>query len=249
MRPDPISTDESGLIAGDVSIPAGDVRIPGYRAKPAHGASFPVVIVVQEIFGVNEHIRDLCRRLAKQGYFAVAPNLYERQGDVLKITDIQQIVQQVVMKVPDAQVMSDLDATVRWAEAEKGDVSRLAITGFCWGGRAVWLYAAHNPHLKAAAAWYGRLVGNQTPLTPQNPIDIAAELKAPVIGLYGGQDTGIPLDTVEKMRLAIKPPSHIVVYDDAGHAFNADYRPSYNAAAASDAWQKMLTFFKENGAA
>ena len=249
MRPDPISTDASGLLAGDVSIPAGDADIPGYRAKPARGASFPVAIVVQEIFGVNEHIRDLCRRLAKQGYFAVAPSLYERQGDVLKIQDIQQIVQQVVMKVPDAQVMSDLDATVRWAEAEKGDVSRLAITGFCWGGRAVWLYAAHNSHLKAGAAWYGRLVGNQTPLTPKNPIDIAAELKAPVIGLYGGQDTSIPIDTVEKMRLAIKPPSHIVVYDDAGHAFNADYRPSYNAAAASDAWQKMLTFFKENGAA
>jgi carboxymethylenebutenolidase len=244
-----ISTDSIGLTAGDVSIPNGDFQVPAYRAMPAAGVSFPIVLVIQEIFGVHEHIRDLCRRLAKEGYLAIAPSLYDRQGDVSRFTDFTQIVSEVVSKVPDAQVISDLDATVRWAGGQKGDISRLAITGFCWGGRITWRYAAHNPTLKAGAAWYGRLVGIQTELTPKHPIDIAAELKAPVLGLYGGRDTGIPLDTVERMRAALHPPSNIVVYPDAGHAFNADYRPSYHAAAARDAWQRMLTFFKENGAA
>lgn len=244
-----IFTDQRGLIAGEVSIPAGDVRIPAYRARPEAGGTFPVVLVIQEIFGLHEHIRDLCRRLAKDGYLAVAPSLYFRQGDVLNIPDIPRIVSEVVSKVPDAQVIADLDATVRWAEGEKGDTSRLAATGFCWGGRQVWLYAAHNPQLRAGAAWYGRLVGNQTPLTPRNPVDVAAALKAPVIGFYGGKDAGIPLDTVEQMRAGIKPPSEIVVYDDAGHGFNADYRPSYNEAAARDAWQRMVDFFRTHGAA
>jgi carboxymethylenebutenolidase len=244
-----IATDDYGLIAGDVSIPAGDLRIPGYRAMPAEGAAFPVVLVVHEVFGVHEHIRDLCRRLAKEGYLAVAPSLYERQGDPRAIADISQIVKDIVSKVPDAQVMSDLDATVRWAGTDKGDTSRLGITGFCWGGRIVWLYAAQSEVLKAGAAWYGKLAPGRTPLAPIQPVDVAGDLKAPVMGFYGGQDQGIPADAVERMREALKPPSEIIVYPDAGHGFNADYRPGYHAAAARDAWQRMLKFFREHGVA
>lgn len=246
-----ITTDDAGLVAGEVEIPSGDFQVPGYRAMPGSGKAFPVVLVIQEIFGVHEHIRDLCRRLAKQGYFAVAPELYARQGDVSKMTDIQQIIKDVVSKVSDEQVMADLDNTVAWAaKSGKADVSRLAITGFCWGGRVVWLYAAHSPKLKAGAAWYGRIEGQQTPNTPKNPIDLAADLKAPVIGFYGGKDQGIPVDTVEKMRDTAKQAGKTVeihVYPDAGHAFNADYRPSYNAEAAKDAWGRMLDWFHKYG--
>jgi carboxymethylenebutenolidase len=245
-----ITTDSAGLIAGEVEIPAGDTRVPGYRAMPAQGTAFPTVLVVQEIFGVHEHIKDLCRRLAKSGYLAIAPSLYERQGDVSGIEDVQELYTKVVMHVPDAQVLSDLDATVAWAEKNHGDTGRLAITGFCWGGRIVWLYAAHSAKLKAGAAWYGRLTNPKTPVWPKHPVDIAADLKAPVIGFYGGQDTGIPLDTVEAMRDAIKAahkPAEIIVYPEAQHGFCADYRPNYNAAAATDAWQKMLAFFRQHG--
>jgi carboxymethylenebutenolidase len=245
-----ISTDTAGLIAGEVEIPTGDVRIPGYRAMPAQGTAFPTVLVVQEIFGVHEHIKDLCRRLAKNGYLAIAPSLYERQGDVSGMQDVQELYAKVVSRVPDAQVLSDLDATVAWAEKNQGNTGRLAITGFCWGGRIVWLYAAHSAKVKAGAAWYGRLANPKTPLQPKHPVDVAAELKAPVIGFYGGQDAGIPLDTVEAMRDAIqaaKKPSEIIVYPEAQHGFNADYRPNYNAAAATDAWEKMLAFFQQHG--
>ena len=198
-----ITTDTNGLIAGEVKIPVADGEIPAYRAMPEKGKSFPVVLVVQEIFGVHEHIKDMCRRFAKLGHVAIAPELYSRQGDVSKITNINEIISKVVSKVPDAQVMSDLDATVVWAKkSAKGDANKLAITGFCWGGRIVWLYAAHNPQLKAGVAWYGRLVGSPDELHPTNPVDIAAKLKAPVLGLYGGKDTGIPQDTIEKMRAA-----------------------------------------------
>jgi carboxymethylenebutenolidase len=224
-----ITTDTDGLTAGEVKIPVSDGEIPAYRAMPQKGSSFPVVLVVQEIFGVHEHIKDMCRRFAKIGYVAVAPELYARQGDVSKITNINDILSKVVSKVPDAQVMSDLDATAAWAKkSSKGDVNKLGITGFCWGGRIVWLYAAHSSQLKAGVAWYGRLVGAPDELHPTHPVDIAVQLKAPVLGLYGGKDTGIPLDTVEKMRAAVKAAggkSEIVVYPDAGHGFNADYRP------------------------
>jgi carboxymethylenebutenolidase len=204
-----ITTDAKGLTAGEVKIPVKDGdkegEIPAYRAMPDKGGPFPVVLVVQEIFGVHEHIKDVCRRFAKLGYLAIAPELYARQGDVSKIEDFQKIIKDVVSKVPDAQVMSDLDATVAWAKkSEKGDVSKLAITGFCWGGRIVWLYAAHSAKLKAGVAWYGRLVGAADPLHPKHPTDIAANLKAPVLGLYGGADSGIPLDSIEKMREALK---------------------------------------------
>ncbi|HVX65334.1 MAG TPA: dienelactone hydrolase family protein [Bryobacteraceae bacterium] len=247
-----ITTDTNGLDAGEVKIPVRDGEMPGYRARPAKGHSFPVVLVVQEIFGVHEHIRDLCRRFAKLGYVAVAPELYARQGDVSKLKDFQEINSQVVSKVPDEQVMSDLDEAAAWAaSSQDGDANRLAIAGFCWGGRIVWLYAAHNPRLKAGAAWYGRLVGQTDDLRPKQPLDVAASIKAPVLGLYGGQDQGIPLDTVEKMRTALKAAgnkSEIIVYPDAPHGFNADYRPSYRKEAATEAWGRMLAWFRKHGA-
>lgn len=242
-----ITTDSAGLVAGEVEIPAGDVRIPAYRAMPAAGTSFPTVLVIQEIFGIHEHIKDLCRRLGKTGYLAVAPYLYAREGDVSGLTEIPEIYARVVSKVPDAQVMSDLDATVAWAAKNGGDINRLVATGFCWGGRAIWLYAAHSSALKAGAAWYGRLAGVPNPLQPKNPVDIAKELKAPVIGLYGGKDAGISLETVEQMRMALKAankPDEIHVYPEAQHGFNADYRPAYDPVAAQDAWAKMLAFFQ-----
>ena len=248
-----ITTDTNGLIAGEVKIPVADGEIPAYRAMPEKGKSFPVVLVVQEIFGVHEHIKDMCRRFAKLGHVAIAPELYSRQGDVSKITNINEIISKVVSKVPDAQVISDLDATVVWAKkSAKGDANKLAITGFCWGGRIVWLYAAHNPQLKAGVAWYGRLVGSPDELHPTNPVDIAAKLKAPVLGLYGGKDTGIPQDTIEKMRAAVKAAagkSEIVVYPNAGHGFNADYRPGYDKDAAQDGFRRLQEWFKKYGAA
>ena len=248
-----ITTDSGGLKAGEVSIPVPDGQMPAYRACPAQGDSFPVVLVVQEIFGVHEHIKDLCRRLAKLGYLAIAPELYARQGDVSKIADIKEVISKVVSKVPDVQVLSDLDATVAWAEKSgHGNGSKLAITGFCWGGRIVWLYAAHSPQLKAGAAWYGRLVGAKDELHPQQPVDVAASLKAPVLGLYGGADTGIPPESIEQMRKALKEadqPSQIVVYPDTPHGFNADYRPSYRKDKAEDAWKRMLDWFQKNGVA
>jgi len=248
-----ITTDVQGLTAGEVKIPVKDGEIPAYRAMPSGGGPFPVVLVVQEIFGVHEHIKDLCRRLGKSGYLAVAPELYARQGDVSRMKDIQEILSTVVAKVPDAQVMGDLDATVAWAAGTgEGDVRRLAVTGFCWGGRITWLYAAHNPKVKAGAAWYGRLVGQTGELTPANPIDLASALTVPVLGLYGGADQGIPLDTVEKMRAALatgRSGSEIVVYKEAPHGFNADYRPSYRKDAATEGWTRMLAWFKRNGAA
>ena len=248
-----ITTSAEGLVAGEVKIPVKDGEIPAYRAMPMRGEPFPVVLVVQEIFGVHEHIKDICRRLAKAGYFAVAPELYARQGDVSKETDIQKIISTVVSKVPDAQVMSDLDATVAWAKKSgKGETTKLAVTGFCWGGRIVWLYAAHNPDLKAGVAWYGRLVGMASDLQPKHPLDLVAELKAPVLGLYGGADTGIPNDTVEKMQKALKDakkPSEIVLYPDTPHGFHADYRPSYRKDKAEEGWKRMLAWFKDHGVA
>lgn len=247
-----ITTSSEGLTAGDVKIPVGDDTIPGYRAMPAKGGPFPVVLVVQEIFGVHEHIKDVCRRFAKLGYFAIAPELYYRQGDVSKLKSIDEI-RPIVAQVPDEQVMSDLDAAVDFAQKSgKGDVAKLGITGFCWGGRIVWLYSAHSKQLKAGVAWYGRLVGEPTANTPKHPVNIAADLNAPVLGLYGGKDQGIPLDTVEQMRTALeaaKVDAQIVVYPDAPHAFFADYRPSYKEDDARDAWQRLQAWFKQHGVA
>jgi carboxymethylenebutenolidase len=247
-----ITTSSEGLTADEVKIPVGDQSIPGYRAMPSKGGPFPVVLVVQEIFGVHEHIKDVCRRFAKLGYFAIAPELYYRQGDVSKLKSIDEI-RTIVGKVPDQQVMADLDATVEFAQKSgKGDVAKLGITGFCWGGRIVWLYAAHSKQLKAGAAWYGRLVGEPSANTPKHPVNIAADINAPVLGLYGGKDQGIPLDTVEQMRTALKAAkvdAQIVVYPDSPHAFFADYRPSYKEDDAKDAWQKLQAWFKQHGVA
>jgi len=246
-----IHTDAEGLTASEVKITARDGELPGYRAMPAGAGPFPTVLVVQEIFGVHEHIRDICRRLAKLGYFAVAPELYAREGDVSNMTNIQEIISKVVSKVPDAQVIGDLDDTVAWAEKSgHADTSRLGITGFCWGGRVVWLYAAHSAKLKAGAAWYGQIKGEVNAIRPKTVLELAPEMKAPVLGLYGGKDQGIPAEQVEQMRAALKAAgktAEIIVYPDAGHAFNADYRPSYNEAAAKDAWARMLEWFRKYG--
>jgi carboxymethylenebutenolidase len=248
-----ITTDTDGLEAGEVKIPVADGSIPAYRAMPAQGGPFPIVLVVQEIFGVHEHIKDLCRRLAKAGYYAIAPELYARQGNPAQISDTQELIKTIVSKVPDAQVMSDLDSAVSYAKSSgKADTTRLAVTGFCWGGRIVWLYAAHNPALKAAVAWYGPIDRPRTELQPKYPIDLAAQLKAPVLGLYGAADQGIPVDSVDKMREACKAAGktcEIKIFPDTPHGFNADYRPTYRAEPAKEGWTQMLAWFKQHGAA
>ncbi|MDO9600552.1 MAG: dienelactone hydrolase family protein [Azoarcus sp.] len=245
-----IRTDNQGLEDGDAKIKVGNDELPVYFARPAGGANLPTVLVVQEILGVHEYIRDVCRRLAKLGYLAIAPELFIRQGDPSKIENVAAILSDIVSKVPDAQVMGDLDACAAWATSHGGDPARLAITGFCWGGRIAWLYAAHNPKLTAGVAWYGRLDGIPSELTPQHPLDIAAQLHAPVLGLYGGQDQGIPLDDVEAMRTALKDAGkagELVVYPDAPHAFHADYRPSFRPTEAADGWQRLQTWLKQSG--
>ena len=250
---DTITTNANDLVAGDLSIPLPGGQISAYQAMPASGKAHPLVLVVHEIFGVHEHIKDVCRRLAKLGVLAVAPDLFTRQGDVKKLADVQQIVSTVVSKVPDAQVLADLDSTVAWARATgTADPHKLGVTGFCWGGRIVWLYAAHNPTLMAGVAWYGRLVGPTDNLHPKNPIDVAPQLHAPVLGLYGGADAGIPIETVEQMRQALNAannPSEIVVYPDAPHGFYADYRDSYRKDAAADGWKRLTQWFKNHGVA
>lgn len=250
-----IVTPADGLTAGVVKVKTKDGKeMDAYRAMPATGQGFGTILVVQEIFGVHAHIADLCRRFARLGYYAIAPELYFRQGDPKTISDVQALLREIVAKVPDEQVMGDLDATVAFAKGEgKADTAKLGITGFCWGGRIVWLYAAHSSALKAGVAWYGRVVGNSTAITPKHPVDIAKDLKAPVLGLYGGADTGIPNDTVDRMRAALKAgspaaqKSQIDTYPDTPHAFNADYRPSYRKEQAEDAWKKALAWFKANG--
>jgi carboxymethylenebutenolidase len=246
-----ITTDTNGLTAGEVKIPVKDGEMPGYRAMPASGGPFATVLVIQEIFGVHEHIKDVCRRFAKLGYFAVAPALYARQGDVLTMTDVQEIISKVVSKVPEPQVAADLDATVAWAKTTgKADTAKLGVTGFCWGGRQTWLYAEHNPNVKAAVAWYGPLQRPKTDNTPANPPDLVKDLKVPVLGLYGAADAGIPVPQVEEMRAALKAAgknSEIVIYPDTPHGFYADYRPSYRAEQAQDGWKKLQAWFKDHG--
>ncbi len=250
-----IKTDSAGLRVGEVTINVGGFQMPAYRAAPAGRAGLPVVLVISEVFGVHEHIADVTRRFAKAGYFAVAPELFVRQGDAGSYGEIGKLLAEVINKVPDAQVMGDLDATLAWAKAEGADTSRSGITGFCWGGRITWLYAAHNPQIKAGVAWYGRLVGTPNMLMPKNPVDVVATLHGPVLGLYGGQDGGIPQTTVETMKAALgsgsaaAKRSEFVVYPDAPHAFHADYRPSYRKDAADDGWKRCVAWFKANGVA
>jgi carboxymethylenebutenolidase len=247
-----ITTDSAGLVAGEVKVKTADGEMPAYRAMPDKGGPFPTVLVIQEVFGVHEHIKDLCRRLAKSGYFAIASELYARQGDPTKYTDIPKLIAEIVSKVPTAQVMSDLDASVAYAKASgKADTAKLAVTGFCWGGFATWMYAAHNPGLKAAVAWYG--VDRKTSdIIPKNPIDVIGELKCPVLALHGGQDQSIPKEMIDKRQEACKAAGKICeykIYPDAPHGFNADYRPSYRADDAKDGWARMLAWFKEYGVA
>jgi len=245
-----IHTDSAGLIESAAQIPTQDGNIPGYFARPDREGTFPTIIVVHEIFGVHEHIKDVCRRFAKHGYTAVAPELFARVGDVSKLSDIQQILP-IVSKASDAQVLTDLDSAVLWAEQNaKGDRSRLGATGFCWGGRIIWLYAAHSSDLKAAVAWYGRIIGQTDSLHPKNPMDIVDDLKAPVLGLYGGQDQGIPVATVDAIKAAASAAGKtvdIVVYPDSGHAFHADYRPSYNPKDSMDGERRMYAWFEAYG--
>ena len=248
-----ISTDAQGLDAGPVSIPVGDFKMPAYVAQPAGKKQAPVVLVVSEIFGVHEHIADVARRFAKLGYLAVAPDLFARQGDAKVYSDIAKLQTEIIQRTPDAQVLNDLDAAVAWANGMGGNTSKLGIAGFCWGGRIVWLYAAHSRELKAGVAWYGRLQGQTNAMTPKHPIDVAAQLHAPVLGLYGAQDNGIPVSTVAAMQEALKQgsaaakASEFVVYPDAGHAFHADYRPSYRPDPAKDGWARCQAWFKQHG--
>jgi carboxymethylenebutenolidase len=248
-----ITTPADGLVAGEVKVPSLGVEIPAYRAMPATSGPFPTMLVIQEIFGVHEHIKDVCRRFAKLGYYAIAPDLYARQGDATK-ADIKTILSDIVPKVPDEQVMADLDASVAFARASgAADTARLGATGFCWGGRIIWLYAAHTKSVKAAVAFYGLLGGPASPtsaLKPINPVDIGATITTPVLGLYGGKDDNIPNALIDMMRDELakaKSPATIVVYPDTPHGFFADYRPSYRKPAAEDAWARLQAWFKDHG--
>jgi len=250
-----IATDVHGLVAGETTVPSGDFALPVYSARPATGGPFPMLLVVSEIFGVHEYIADVARRFAKLGYFAIAPELFVRQGDAKATTDVNTLFATIIAKVPDEQVMADLDACVTWAASHGGDIARLGITGFCWGGRITWLYSARNAAVKAGIAWYGRLVGVKTALQPAFPIDVAKVLHAPVLGLYGGADAGIPIESVEQMKAALATgnaasrASPFVVYPTAQHAFHADYRPNYDEAAAKDGWRRCVDWLRAHGVA
>ncbi len=242
-----IKTDIKGLEVGDVTFKTGDIMMRAYRAKPAGKRNAPVIFVIQEIFGVHEWVRDICRRLAKAGYYAIAPDLYQRQGDPTKVSDFKLLIANIVSKVPDAQVMGDLDALTKFVGGDGGNAAKIGITGFCWGGRITWLYAEHNPKLKAGVAWYGRVIGTLTPLQPTNAIDSVAALKVPVLGLYGALDKGIPVADVDAINAALKAKrsvSYAKVFAGADHGFLADYRPSYNPVAAREGWTDALAWFK-----
>jgi carboxymethylenebutenolidase len=252
-----LATGAEGLEAGDVKITTAAGEIPAYRARPLGDPKrkLPLLLVVHEIFGVHEHIKDLCRRFAKHGYFAVAPDLFARQGDATQLSDIKQLLQEIVSKASDAQVAGDLDATLAWASKQPAaDATRLGITGFCWGGRTSWLYAAHQPAVKAAVAWYGKVVSDSDALHPKRPLDLVDQLKAPVLGLYGGKDQGISQESLEQMKNALQASSNPIakrcefhIYPDAGHAFAADYRPSYRKADAEDGFKRLYAWLKQHG--
>ena len=245
-----IHTDTTGIDAGETKIPTTDGELPAYYAKPARRGTFPVILVNEEIFGVHEYIKDVCRRLAKDGYLAVATEYYARIGDLSKMTDPGQIMKDVILKAPDAQYMSDLDSTAAWALHNGGSSTRVGVMGFCRGGRQTWLYASHSPHLKAAVAFYGPLGGTPSPIQPQTALDLAADIRCPLLGLYGGQDQSIPVDTVRQAEAKAKAAHKIVdivIYPDAPHGFHADYRPSYRQADAEDAWKRALAWFHRFG--
>jgi carboxymethylenebutenolidase len=247
---EPIHTDDKGLVTETVEIPSADRKIPGFLARPEGRGKHPVVLVNSEVFGVHEWVKDVCRRLAKAGYVALAPDLFVRAGDPSKTTDMK-VVMDIVKATPEAQVTSDTAASLKYLAAQSyTDMKRLGVTGFCWGGGATWLCCERFPEFKAGVAWYGPLRAGPYPRTP--PLDLAKDLKAPVLGLYGGQDKGIPQADIDAMREAVKAAgkqAEIIVYPDAQHGFLADYRPSYNAEASADAWKRMLAFFKAHGVA
>ena len=245
-----IHTDTQGLDAGETRIPTSDGKLPAYFAKPARKGTFPVVLVNEEIFGVHEYIKDVCRRLAKVGYLAIATEYYARIGDLSKMTDARQIFNDVILKAPDGQYMSDLDSTAAWALDNSGSATRVGVMGFCIGGRQTWLYAAHSPHLKAAVAFYGLLGGAPSSIQPLTALDVAGKIKCPLLGLYGGQDASIPVEAVREAEAKAKAAHEIVeivIYPDAPHGFHADYRPSYRQADAEDAWNRTLAWFKRFG--
>lgn len=244
-----LTTPSTGLLESNVTIPVGKEKLPAYMVMPKTGTNLPCVMVIQEIFGIHEYIKDVCRRLAKEGYIAIAPSLYFRQGDATKVADKDKLISTIVSKVDQKQVWSDLDATVAWLKQQKNaNTNKLAITGFCWGGSVTWMYSHHNPQVKAGVAWYGKVHGEATPIHGKFPLDIASELKVPVLGLYGEKDAGIPLDKLELMKKGLakgKSGSQIIVYPGAEHGFHADYRPSYNEKSAKDGWTKMIAWFRK----
>ena len=254
-----IKTSSAGLKTGETTFEVNGFKVPAFYAAPAGKTNLPVILVIQEIFGVHEYIADTARRFAQAGYLAIAPELFARQGDPSKYGEIARLQAEVVSKVPDEQVMADLDGAVKWAGANGGNAKKVGITGFCWGGRITWLYAQQSKNVKAGVAWYGRLVGAPSPITPKHPLDLTASLKAPVLGLYGGQDGGIPLTNVNQMKDALADAgakgnaaakaTEFVVYPSAPHAFHADYRPSYRKEAAEDGFKRALAWFKTNGVA
>lgn len=250
-----IKTDFTGIKAGEQDIPVGSFNMPAYISRPEKASgSLPIVIVVSEIFGVHEYIADTTRRFAKLGYLAIAPEFFTRAGDPNTFGTIAEIQSNIVAKTPDTQVLADLKAAIAWAGKNGGDLKKVGVTGFCWGGRITWL-SATLPEVKAGVAWYGRLVGDKTANNPRQPVEIAADLKAPVLGLYGSADTGIPLDTVEQMKVALAKASSnpaakaskFEIYPDAPHAFHADYRNTYREGPAKDGWAKCLAWFKQYG--
>jgi carboxymethylenebutenolidase len=249
---EPIHTDISGLVAGEVQIPVSDGHLPAYAARPDKAGKFPIILVIEEIFGVHDYIKDVCRRFAKLGYLAVAPELYARIADLSKMTDPQEIIQNVILKAPDATMLADLDSTAAWAAANHGDAGRLGVTGFCRGGRDTWLYAEHNPALKAAVAWYGPVKGPVSEIQPHTPTDRASALRCPLLGLYGGKDPSIAIADVQAAARLATDAGHAVkieLFPDAGHGFHADYRATYNQPAAEKAWADALAWFKSHGVA
>ena len=251
-----VKTDFNGIQAGEKTIDLGSEDLYAYVAEPEKkDGKLPVIIIASEIFGVHEHIADIARRFAKLGYMAIAPEFFTRAGDPTSLGTVTEIMTQIVSKTPDKQVMSDIASALKWAGEHGGDLTRVGVTGFCWGGRITWLACANIPQVKAGVAWYGRLVGDKSDNFPAHPVDLAQSLKAPVLGLYGGKDTGIPLETVEQMKQALykassnpaAAKSRFVIYPDAPHAFHADYRATYQEGPAKDGWDQCIKWLKQQG--
>ena len=251
-----IHTDFAGIQAGEISFDSGGLAVPAYCSRPANATKkLPIIIVASEIFGVHEYIADVTRRLAKLGYLAIAPEFFTRAGEPSELGTVGEIMTKIVARTPDQQVLSDIEAALRWAGAHNGDLTRVGINGFCWGGRITWLACQKLSSIHAGVAWYGRLLNAKNATTPEQPVELAQQTRAPVLGLYGGQDEGIKLADIEQMKAALASPqataaarlSQFEIYPEAPHAFHADYRQSYREAAAKDGWRKALDWFKTHG--